>query len=234
MPDRQQIAPFRWTLLALAVISSAVHLLGLWSDNCVILGTTRGVTMPLIVAALIGFHTATRWYCPLIAAGLLISLAGDLFMADESKWFLHGLTSFLIAHLFYIAAFSLNRPAPGPDALSAIPFAIFGVVAFASLAGGVGDFFFPTLVYTIVISAMGWRAAARYIARKRDPSGLLALIGALAFIASDSMIAWNNFRQPFEWKQTAVMITYFGAQVLFGLSVLFDPPPLPKTDLEQQ
>lgn len=222
MTAKSEIATFRPVLLALACFSASVHLVGLGLDNPALLWATRLTTMPLLVAALIGFQATTRWYCTLIAAGLAVSLAGDLFMADEKRWFLFGLASFLVAHLFYIAAFSLARPTRTRDALTAVPFALFAVAVFALLAGHLGEFFIPAMLYTIIISAMGWRAAARYLARNKDLSGLLALIGAIAFIASDSMIAWNNFREPFLWKQPAVMITYFGAQVLFALSVLLD------------
>ena len=51
-------------------------------------------------------------YRTLIGAGLVLSMAGDLFM--DADRFLEGLSAFLVAHIFYIVAFS---SAPVPDRL---------------------------------------------------------------------------------------------------------------------
>jgi uncharacterized membrane protein YhhN len=36
----------------------------------------------------------------------------------------------------------------------------------------------------------------------------LAVVGALLFFASDSLIAWNRFVVPLPWAPTAIIVTY--------------------------
>lgn len=54
-----------------------------------------------------------------------------------------------------------------------------------------------------------------------------AFLGAMLFMLSDSILAWNKFRDPTGLKRPDiphaklwVMITYYAAQVFIGLSVV--------------
>src|SRR5215216_3613885 len=67
----------------------------------------------IILVALETKHATTQQYKSLIVAGLLCSLVGDVFLMWPRDRFVAGLVSFLVAHLFYIAAF-----APGVRAWS--------------------------------------------------------------------------------------------------------------------
>src|SRR5699024_12654713 len=40
-----------------------------------------------------------------VVVALIFSVIGDVFLMLEDKWFVHGLFSFLVAHLVYIEAF---------------------------------------------------------------------------------------------------------------------------------
>src|SRR5690625_7519830 len=58
----------------------------------------------IIVLALYGSKldtTFSKW----VVVALLFSVVGDVFLMLEDKWFVHGLASFLMAHLFYIGGF---------------------------------------------------------------------------------------------------------------------------------
>ena len=76
----------------------------------------------------------------------------------------------------------------------------------------------PVLVYVLTIGVMAWQAAERW-ARAEDASALLALVGALFFVVSDSALAMNRFRKPFRSAQALVLSTYYTAQWLIALSV---------------
>jgi uncharacterized membrane protein YhhN len=52
----------------------------------------------------------------------------------------------------------------------------------------------------LVISAM--------LATALATGNLLAGAGAVLFVASDSMIAWDRFVRPFRWAPVAIMVTY--------------------------
>jgi uncharacterized membrane protein YhhN len=47
----------------------------------------------------------------------------------------------------------------------------------------------------------------------------LAAFGAVFFMASDSLIAWNRFVTPMPWAPVTIMVTYHVAQTLLVLSL---------------
>ena len=62
----------------------------------------------ILIAVQASFNNLSR-YAGFILAGLVFSLAGDVFLMLPSDQFMAGLVSFLIAHLFYIAAFTAGK-----------------------------------------------------------------------------------------------------------------------------
>jgi uncharacterized membrane protein YhhN len=65
---------------------------------------------------------------------------------------------------------------------------------------------------------MGWQAAALWWA-VRDTAALLAMAGALLFIASDSILALDKFRASIPQRDLLIMSTYYGALLLIAWSV---------------
>jgi len=101
------MTPAILALTAVAAISAVVH----------IRAESRGprwhvyLCKPLTTAAIIGCawlapQPATDGYRALVLAGLVFSLAGDVFLMLPRDLFRAGLASFLVAHLLYVAAFS--------------------------------------------------------------------------------------------------------------------------------
>ena len=170
------------------------------------------------VLALLASSPVSPVYRLLILLGLLFSMTGDVLLALPQDRFVFGLVSFLIAHLCYIAAFATRGPLHFTWWALAIG-ALYGVVMVLALWPGVAiPLRAPVVVYMLVILVMGWLAVEQWLAT-RDASALLAMIGALAFIASDSLLALNRFRAPFVAADAAVMLTYYAAQWLIALSV---------------
>ena len=157
-----------------------------------------------------------RW---LLLAALVLSTAGDVFLLGESEGrFRAGLASFLLAHVAYGAIFvgHVETPWwPGPAATVA---ALAVVVA----AGGVLAWLWPTLgglrgpvaAYVAVIVAM---ALAALLADFATP---WVALGALAFVASDAMLAANKFRGPLPGAGLFVWTSYCTAQGLLAFGVL--------------
>jgi uncharacterized membrane protein YhhN len=153
----------------------------------------------------------------MIVAGLVCSLVGDIFLMLPSDRFIPGLLSFLVAHLFYIAAF-----APGGARLSAIwyafPFLIYGAVMLWTLSPHLGSMRLPVLVYMLVILVMAWQALSRWVGADQ-PGSAPAFFGALLFTVSDSILAVDRFRGRVAHAQFYILSTYFTAQWLIALSV---------------
>jgi uncharacterized membrane protein YhhN len=171
----------------------------------------------IILIALLNEDPFSTRYQVLILLGLLASLAGDVFlMLPDPAKFLYGLVSFLIAHLFYITAFTVEG---GKAPIGYIvPFALYGAVMLRALWPYLGSMKRPVMVYVGVILIMAWQAANRWIDARLDGS-LLSMVGAYLFVMSDSVLAVERFRGSWRSASFWVLSTYFVAQWLIALSV---------------
>jgi len=170
----------------------------------------------LLIAALAQKPVSTT-YRGLVIAGLLFSLAGDIFLMLPSDRFIAGLVSFLIAHLFYIVAFRAGADYGWSWGWIA-PFALYGAVVLALLWPGLGDMKWPVLVYLVVILVMVWQAWGRWH-NTRQTAALLAFVGAALFVISDSVLAFDRFRGEFAAARALTLIPYFAAQWFIALSI---------------
>jgi uncharacterized membrane protein YhhN len=83
------------------------------------------------------------------------------------------------------------------------------------------------IVYVIVLTSMGGQAAARAwtFARRGHPhtrSAMLAAGGALVFMLSDSLLAWNRFHGRIPLATLWVLATYYLALWWIARSVQRD------------
>ena len=163
----------------------------------------------LVLAALVLGHDPDR-YSRWIALGLVLGALGDALLELGPATFLAGLVAFLAAHLAYVAAFLRRRPSPLP--LRAIPFALFGGAIFSALRPGLGAMELPVAAYTATICLMGWRALA-VLGRGGGRDPWFGLVGALAFIASDTLLAFNRFDAPVPGAAYLVIGLYWLGQL---------------------
>jgi uncharacterized membrane protein YhhN len=75
-----------------------------------------------------------------------------------------------------------------------------------------GDMTIPVRVYGVVISMM-LMLALHMLYLKDKTAGLLMMAGALLFVVSDSVLAFNKFYRPFEPAGFIIMLTYGMAQL---------------------
>jgi uncharacterized membrane protein YhhN len=156
-----------------------------------------------------------RW---LVIAGLLCSLAGDIFlMLPGERNFTPGLVAFLVAHLFYIAAYRTRGDFGFTWWLAALYLAYVAALLYL-LWPHIGPVRIPVAVYAAVLMVMGWQAAEMWLAW-RDWSALAAMFGAVLFLLSDSTLALDKFRAPIAQSSVIVMSTYWAAQLLIAWSV---------------
>jgi uncharacterized membrane protein YhhN len=174
-------------------------------------------TALIIVIALLAEAPASGSYQALVVAGLLFSLAGDVFLMLPSDRFREGLGSFLLAHLVYVAAFTTTSGFQlAPFALLLI--ALSGGFMFRALLPHLGAMRLPVAIYVTAIGAMLWQAAGQWLVIDASWAAF-ALVGAILFAASDSLLAWDRFRTPIAHRTIWVLGSYFPAQWLIALSV---------------
>lgn len=158
-------------------------------------------------------------YRTLVLAGLLLSLSGDIcLMFAGNRWFIGGLSSFLIAHGLFIAALL-----SGVDAY-ALPVWTWGVVLvgagfFGWLLPKAGALRLPVLVYGCILMAMAAAAALRWSAM-HDARAAVALAGALLFLLSDGALAVRKFHGPYRHAQALILSTYWLSIGLIAYSTL--------------
>lgn len=177
----------------------------------------KPLTMILIIllAILAGWGVSTP-YKYLILSALIFSLCGDVFIMLQTENPIKGLVAFLIAHIFYTAAFFQDIESFQP--LILIPVFVYAAIFYIYLHKGLNKLRIPVLSYTIVISLMGSMAVNRYV-NVQDEKSLLAFTGAVLFLVSESFWAINRFKKSFAWAEIIILGTYFSAQILLALSV---------------
>lgn len=163
----------------------------------------------------------------LIFAALVLSFFGDCFLLLAGKgahFFILGLFSFLAAHVFYSLAFFRdfkNDPQASKvyGHLMLFVMGIFSLSYYSWIRNYLHDLRIPVMVYMFVIAIMAILAGYRY-KRVNLLSFRLIYIGAIFFIASDSLLAYNKFVEPFSLAGLAIMGTYMLAQYLITVGVV--------------
>lgn len=153
-----------------------------------------------------------------ICVALFFSALGDF--AGTCGNFLAQMGSFAVAHIFYIWFFGrryltkvehdrkLTAKAKGYLAMIMVCVAGLLAVAFGKIvpAAPEGVIRVGVGVYAVLISAM-------LLAGLLQRSTLYAL-GAVLFVFSDFILAWNRFIEPIPHRDYLVLVTYFLAQWL--------------------
>lgn len=202
-------------LTILAAVSAAIHIHAEYRGPRRNIYIFKPLTVLLIIT--IALQPEPSVYRYMILAGLLFSLAGDIFLMLPSDRFVSGLVSFLIAHIFYIAAFTFDG-ARRPSLLTALPLLLYGGFMLRLLLPTLGRMKLPVIIYMLAILLMVWQAWNRCVNSDVAGSGQ-AFAGASLFAASDSILALNRFRKPFRSARLLILTSYFAAQWLIALSI---------------
>jgi len=202
-------------LIAGAAASAMLHIQAEYRGPRWLVYVTKPLTTTLLVVlAAIAPHADPRYQFPIVA-GLVFSLAGDVFLMLPKDRFIAGLISFLIAHIAYIVAFTAGVPF-GDRPVLLLPFLALAAIVLFFLWPRLGKLRIPVLVYVAALVTMAWQASIR---AAHLPGSIGAAIGALLFVISDGVLAINRFRVKFRLAQAIVMTTYVIAQMLIALSV---------------
>lgn len=202
-------------LIILYLIVLAIEI---WADSNnqkIVMMVTKPLLMPLLIALYLSFKQTIlpNWYYIL---ALIFSLFGDVFLMFKSNdLFIPGLASFLIAHIFYILLFFKESK------ILRWPTLIILIVTISYLSFLKpyisNELILPVSMYCIVISLMGIVA----VNRKKSSFGYsLISFGALLFIISDSLIAFNKFIENLPQSSFLIMSTYGLAQLFILLGFL--------------
>lgn len=200
-------------LSIIALISAIVTIYAKMRENNSLQYVFKPLTMLAIISiAVLNVSAPPTFYQKMIIVGLIFSTVGDVFLID-SRRFVQGLASFLLAHVCFIIAFFTTPNLPGA-------FVYIAYVAFflSILWKHLGNLKIPVVVYACALAVMSWLALSRYF-ELPDSKSLFAFLGSVSFVVSDSLLAFNKFKSSFPFAEIAILSTYFVAQWLIALSV---------------
>ncbi len=175
----------------------------------------------VVILAGIAYAAGGPW---LLWAALLASALGDAFLAGKpERWLLPGMGAFFLAHVFYVVLFW--QPGEGgswswPVKIAQAALVLGGVFYIRWLAPRIeAKMRVPVILYGAVILMMGAAGIAL-------PSAWwLVTVGALMFIASDSILAHQLFCRPADAPPNkpasyAVWFLYFFGQAAIMLGLI--------------
>ncbi len=180
------------------------------------------ISKPVIVISIVAIFVSQtagnpsplkKW----ILLALLFSWIGDIllmFQANDTLFFLLGLSSFLLAHVCYIIFFQNIRQR---EKTQLKPVWLLIVLAYylsfvTFLFPHLLDMKLPVIVYGAVISSMLSLATGMLSIRDKQ-AGRWMMCGALLFVISDSVLALNQFYESFRYAGAIVMLTYSLSQL---------------------
>jgi uncharacterized membrane protein YhhN len=174
-------------------------------------------TILILLIALLAPVPENALYKWAVVFGLALSLAGDIFLLLPQNRFIFGLAAFLIAHICFTLAFTSEGFTV--SLLVFIPFAIFGGLMIGLLWPVLGKLRLPASVYALALMIMGWQAAGYWIT-VGSQSSILAFVGAVLFIISDSIMILHRFRSPHRYARLTYMTLYYIALWLIAMSIV--------------
>ena len=194
---------------------SAVHLLAAILQLDSLLFYTKPFLMPALMWGLWQMDKKQVW----LSIALFFSWGGDvllMFVKTQGQvFFIGGLLSFLLAHVVYMVVFkqimTQNAQQKSYNWWGVMAITFYLVLMLTLLQPTLGNLQIPVFIYATVICMM---LVLAYLClwHTERPAGLWLAIGALSFVVSDSLLAFNKFLQPLPYSALLIMTTYLFAQ----------------------
>ena len=215
--------------LILFLISGFLQLIAVDKENEKLIYITKPLMMPLLALYYTVSSIEMNVFNWLIVAALLAGCAGDVFLMlkGNENYFLLGMVSFLLGHVFYIISFILSMGTnivlmliAGP--LLFVPVLVILYFTFPKFKDKMGDYKIPVYVYMGVILLMHVFAILRVTQYPLLCSCFYSTyIGSILFILSDSLIAVDKFgEKKIPRIRHYIMETYIFAQLFIITGIL--------------
>jgi len=207
--------------LLLFIIVCILDLVGVCFEK----NTIIFIAKPLLMITLFWYYFVNaKTLNKLFVTGLFFSFLGDVLLLGSGElYFIFGLLSFLIAHVFYIIMVVklFKNTKLSQILLASIPYLLIFMVLLTILYSGLDDMKIPVIVYAITISVFGMSSLILFLQNK-SKINLVLVFGVLIFIMSDSVLALNMFYYKQSYYPLLIMITYVIAQFLICRFVLLN------------
>lgn len=207
--------------LVVFILAMVLQLLAQVYDWSTLSMVSKPVLMPALIAYFFFSVSQKDKVAFYVVLALIFSWLGDVFLMFQdiyAIYFILGLVSFLLAHIIYIVIFRRTNESFKPRAFTfatGFLLIVYGILLLLLLWPGLGSMKVPVIIYTLVILGMAMTA----LFRKAEGSSLV-LLGAILFVASDSLLALNKFTEPFAGASFWTMSTYILAQFFITMGMI--------------
>jgi uncharacterized membrane protein YhhN len=200
-----------------ACIATAIAAIANWYSRWKLNDRVELISKPLTTLgaiAIAALADGPRSATIVTVVALALCLIGDVALLSVVDRFVVGLAAFLLGHVAFVVMFALRgfdrwRIAGVAVAGCAL---LLGTAAMPIIRGAAArGFGIPVRFYLAVISSMciaGWATG-----------NWLIMLGAAAFIVSDSILGWGQFVTEKRWMHLSVMVTYHVAIVSLAASL---------------
>jgi uncharacterized membrane protein YhhN len=212
-----------WIILFALVL--LIDLVAVYLNNESLRFITKPLLMPLLAIYLLQqTRSATSGLKVWILLALFFSWMGDIFLLFEgrgSNLFLFGLSAFLVAQVFYIVFFHNIRTKEyiRGNALLLLLVIVYYSILISVLSPYLGNMKLPVRIYGVVLSFM-LMLALHTMLGKNKKAALWMTMGAILFVTSDSLLAFNKFFSSFNYAGIIIMLTYGLAQLLITVGAV--------------
>lgn len=224
------------SLLKIFIVIGIIYLLILLSGNEYTAWFLKPILLPSLLFAVVASEKfpskkillsalAFSWFGDVV---LMFADKGDSSVSEQAKqiYFIIGLVLFLIAHILYIFLFAKQEKANAKSQPLWFYLGVLCIIGYLFamlfvLYPTLADLKIPVTVYAVVISTMLLMTVKGFF-EWREPANYYILAGAICFITSDSLLAFDKFYQPIPLAAFNIMSTYLTAQfgITFGILVL--------------
>ncbi|MCO5231297.1 MAG: lysoplasmalogenase [Chitinophagales bacterium] len=203
------------------------HLWTIFTQQATLTYWSKPLLMPILMLIVWKSTQLKTIYSKYLFWGVFCGWLGDMFLQGQGVlFFIFGLLSFLVGHLFYIALYSfevqklrathfiMEQP------YLIIPFLAFWIYIIMLLSPQESEFpKAPIYLYAFIIIIMLIMAINRKYAATKI-SWILVIVGSFLFVISDFSIAIQLFFGKFAFGRIFTMSTYLTAQGLIVLGVI--------------
>lgn len=151
---------------------------------------------------------------------IVLCACGDVLLTQSiEQSFVYGLGAFVVGHIFYLIAFLqfANKRFIIAKLVMAIIVLCITIGLAMIILPVTENLLIPVSIYVGIITSM---VVAAIFAWSKS---MLHIGGAIIFMISDTILAWNMFLVPLPYASIGIMLTYYVAQfcIVAGLIKLF-------------
>lgn len=180
------------------------------------------LTKPLIMPLLILYYiTLTQNINFIIIGALIFGFLGDVFLLDSKNHFTKGLLSFFCGHILYIVAFYLNFTIKGVKGfylVFIIFYLFYALLLVKELFAYLGSMKILGTMYMSTIMIMSFISLLMML-QSFTINTVLIFLGTIIFIVSDSVLAFDTFKEKYAYSGVIIMSTYITAQFLIIVGI---------------